>query len=255
MVSPLWRARWRATLIHLGASGLVAALAAALVFEVWYPHPYELLAGGLGLFGLLTGVDVVLGPLITLVIYDARKRRVTLQRDLAVVVSLQLAALAYGLNTMAAARPVALALEIDRFRVVAAVDVVRQELPLAPAALRRLPLTGPVLLRTTLPADGDAKLEAIQRALGGQDLGVRPKFWQPWDDTARRQLRQAAKPVATLQRADAQRAAAIDRAVAATGLPASQVGVVPLLARRAGGVVLVNRDSGEVAGFGLFATD
>ena len=65
----LRRARWRAALIHLGCSAVLASAAAALVFLVWYPWPYSVLAGGIGLFILITGVDVVMGPLITLVVF------------------------------------------------------------------------------------------------------------------------------------------------------------------------------------------
>ena len=60
----------RAALLHLAGSVLVAALAAALVFLVWYPHPYGLLSGGLHLFLILVSVDVVCGPLLTLVLFN-----------------------------------------------------------------------------------------------------------------------------------------------------------------------------------------
>ena len=60
----------RAALFHFLGSLLVAALAAALVLRVWFPHPYDLLSGGRSLFLILVGVDVVCGPLLTLVLFN-----------------------------------------------------------------------------------------------------------------------------------------------------------------------------------------
>ena len=130
-----WRIRVRAALIHLAGSILVAALAATLVFTLWYPWPYRIVSGGSELFALLVSVDVVLGPLITLAIFDRRKPWVSLRRDLCVVVLLQVIALGYGLHTTFIARPVVLALEGDRFRAVQSLAVVAEELPSAPEPL------------------------------------------------------------------------------------------------------------------------
>ena len=65
-MSPInWKARLQAAGIHLLISLFVAALAAVLVFGLWYPNPYRDLSGGRTLFSMVVGVDVVLGPLIT----------------------------------------------------------------------------------------------------------------------------------------------------------------------------------------------
>ena len=100
-----WRDRLRAAGIHLGLSALVAAMAALLVFALWYPYPYREISGGRSLFLLVITVDVVLGPLLTFAIFDRAKPRRRLRRDLAVVALLQLAGLAYGLWTVNLARP------------------------------------------------------------------------------------------------------------------------------------------------------
>jgi len=62
-------------------------------------------------------VDVILGPLITLTVFNRSKPRSELVRDLTVVGLIQLAALGYGLWTVFVARPVHLVFEYDRFRV------------------------------------------------------------------------------------------------------------------------------------------
>jgi len=116
------------------------------VFTAWYPWPYREVSGGRDLFLILVSVDVILGPLITLVIFDRRKPVRELVTDLSVVGVIQLAALAYGLWTVAVARPVHLVFEVDRLRVVHAVDVPEELLPQTPPGIRPEPWTGPTML-------------------------------------------------------------------------------------------------------------
>ena len=66
------------------------------MFGWWYPYPYRELSGGRELFALVVAVDVVLGPLITLVIFNPAKTRRHLVMDFTVIGLLQVAALAYG---------------------------------------------------------------------------------------------------------------------------------------------------------------
>ncbi len=60
--------------MSLNHRAFIAALAAALVFLVWYPSPYSTLAGGTGLFLLIVSVDVVMGPALTAVVASPGKR-------------------------------------------------------------------------------------------------------------------------------------------------------------------------------------
>ncbi|WP_430407397.1 hypothetical protein [Hydrogenophaga sp.] len=111
---------------------LVAASVAWLVFGVWYPTPFHELTGGRTLFLILMAVDVVCGPVLTLVLFDPAKSRFKWRLDLALIVFTQLTALAYGLNQVAAARPVFVAFEGDRFRLVQALDIDESRLQEAP---------------------------------------------------------------------------------------------------------------------------
>src|SRR5258708_3551429 len=65
--------RWQAAGIHLGISALIAAVVLVVLYLVWYPSPYFTAMGGDQFALLVVGVDVVIGPLITLIIYRANK--------------------------------------------------------------------------------------------------------------------------------------------------------------------------------------
>src|SRR4029453_13346794 len=107
--------------------------------------------GGDTLIILLIGVDVVIGPLITLIIFDPKKKN--LRFDLAVIALLQLSALVYGCSVMFKARPVFNVFVVDRFEVVAANGVDEESLEKAQAPFRTLSLTGPKIAAARAPAD------------------------------------------------------------------------------------------------------
>ena len=109
--SSRFRSAARAAVAHLLCSVGVALLAGALVFGLWFPYPYRELAGGRELFLLIVAVDVVCGPLLTMVLYNPAKPRAELWRDLGLVVIIQLAALGYGLHVVWQSRPVYLVQE------------------------------------------------------------------------------------------------------------------------------------------------
>ena len=75
---------------HIAAlMGLVAALAVALVFGIWYPMPYWYLAGGQDLLVLMLSVDLVLGPVLTSVAASPGKTTRHLAMDVTVIAALQ----------------------------------------------------------------------------------------------------------------------------------------------------------------------
>src|SRR5688500_10809635 len=111
MFATIGTARFKAAGIHLSLSALIGALAALLVFGLWYPGAYSAMAGGQGLFIILVSVDLVLGPALTFVAFNTRKPRNLLVRDIITIALLQLAGLAYGLYTAYLVRPVALVYE------------------------------------------------------------------------------------------------------------------------------------------------
>jgi hypothetical protein len=241
------RRRAVAAVIHLFASAAVAGLAALLVFALWYPMPFREVSGGRELFVLLVSVDVLMGPLITLAVFDVQKPRQELLRDISLVTLLQLGALAYGLHTASVARPAIVALEGDRLRVVRMIDLPMADPAPALESLRVSAWSGPRFVATRKPEPSEFE-DALDRGLAGEDIGMRPDFWLPSEQT-RAAFSQAAMPLDRLVRMRPERKADLDRAVAATGHPAAQLGYLPILARRTDWSALVDRRSGEIVGY------
>ena len=149
--------RWQAAPIHLGISALIAVLVIFAMLFFWYPQPYFRASGGQGLMLLLIGVDVVIGPLLTLIVFDPRKKYLKL--DLAVIAALQFTALAYGTSVMFDARPVYVSFAGDRFELVEAGAIEAAQLAEANAEFRTLSITGPRVVGTRLPTDPGERVD------------------------------------------------------------------------------------------------
>jgi hypothetical protein len=225
--------RWRTAAWHLAISTLLVGLVTIGLVMLWYPPPYADLSGGLDLLRLLVGVDIVLGPLLTFVVAKPGKPIRLLARDLAVILVAQLAALAFGLYTLAIARPIGLVWEVDQFRVVAAADVHTAGLAAAAPSLRTLSWSGPRVFAAVKPSDPDELLQAIQLGMAGVELSAQPKYWRTYD-TQRAAVLQRAVGVDALLAARPAAAAPLDALLREVGLPREAVRIVPLVARRAG---------------------
>jgi hypothetical protein len=241
--------RFRAALIHLILSAAVAGAVAWLVFLLWYPAPYRVVSGGQELFLLVMFVDVTLGPLLTLTVFNPKKASPELRRDLAVVGLLQLAGLAYGLDAVAQARPVATVLEEDhRVRVIRAFDLAPEELAKAPAGLQALPWMGLWRLAVREPTAAE-NFEAMIAKMGESGLGVRPQFWLPAEQ-APAAWAKAGRPVEELRQSlDADARTRLDAAIKKTGRPADKLRFLPILARRTDHVLLTDATDGAIVGY------
>lgn len=226
------RARLRAASIHLVLSVLVAVLTALLVFELWYPYPYREISGGRELFQLVVSVDIVLGPLLTFAVFNRAKPRAELKRDLAVVVALQLAGLAYGLWTVHLARPVHMVFEYDRFRVVHQVDIPPELASRVPAGMQLAPPGGPTVIALRPFRNAREDSDFTMAALNGLPLAARTELWEPYG-VARGEVLKAARPVIQLEQRFPQRAAEIEAVLRRTGHDAAHAAYLPLVARSA----------------------
>ena len=238
--------RWRASALHLALSAAIATAVVTLMLAVWYPQHYFAAMGGATLVLLLIGVDVVIGPLITLIIFNPKKK--SLRFDLAVIAALQLAALAYGCSVMFDARPVYNVFVVDRFEVVAANGIDEASREKAAPEFRSAPLTGPKVIAARQPDDAKRQAEIVASAArGGDDVANLADLYVPYaqfrQDAARR-----ARPLAELAKRQPQDAAAIRAFVAASGRPEDTIGFVPMKARNQDMAMVVDRKSGEIIG-------
>jgi hypothetical protein len=223
--------RPRAVLTHLGVSAAIVGAACMLIFFVWYPHPYFLAMGASQVLRVLIGVDLVLGPLLTAIVFKPGKRGLKL--DLTVIALVQLAAFVYGVTTIYRGRPYFTVFAVDRFYVLARGDVVPEELARHERDdWLRKPVRGPVLVAAAVPTDPAAAQQLLDETVLQRkpDIERRPDYWQPYASATAR-VGARARPLAALRAAKPQAAAAIDALRRRLGVPDERLGYLPLLGR------------------------
>ena len=178
----LFKAKLKAAGLHAGLTTLVAILTAALVFGLWYPDALSSMVAGVSLFMIVMAVEVVLGPSMSLVIYNPEKDKAELVRDYTLVGLVQVGALFYGLYTVSISRPVYLVFVKDRIEVVSAVEYAQKDLDEAGLDWQSLPWFGPELICTEIPDDPEEKSDLVLFGSFGKDIQLFPKYYRECKD-------------------------------------------------------------------------
>lgn len=235
--------RWRASGLHLLVSALVGSVALAVMLLLWYPPPLFTAEGGNELLFILLGVDVIAGPLITLIVYRQGKRG--MRFDLAFIGTVQLAALLYGLHIVYVARPAFLVYVVDHFEVAHPADIEPEDLAKASRPeFASFPVTGPKLAAVWPPDDIKARARFTEKAMSGKDLQCFPELWITYDE-ARERIRGRAWPLARMRAQEPVHAKVVDAWLAGSGRKEEELRFALLRARKAWVSVLLDAKTGE----------
>jgi hypothetical protein len=232
---------------HFTGSLLVAFIVAALVFGVWFPNPYRQLSGGTALFFLIMGIDIVCGPLLTMVLFNPAKPKRELLMDLSLVVVLQLAALAYGIWTVHQVRPLYLVHEVDRFKVIALADVDVAELTKLSEALRPSLFKGPQTIGLRNASKDERETVMFESIQGGRDYGERPSFYATYDSVQGAKAYARARPLDNFVKKHPNKQVELDKLQTQVGSDANLLRYLPVVARQ--DWVAVLNPKGEIIGY------
>lgn len=220
----------KAFALHLGISFAIAAVVFLLVLGVWYPAPYYILSGGWQLLLLVLAIDVIIGPIITLLVYNQRKGKLERVGEFVVIGLLQLCALTYGVWSIFEARPVHMVFEYDRFRIIHANDILDETRRKLPEGIEVFPISGPTWLGLR-PLEGREKFDFTLQALGGVAVAAQPQLWIPYEESHNEVLT-SSKPVDDLiERFPASRKK-IEAAIEKVGYPADRLRYLPIQGRK-----------------------
>jgi hypothetical protein len=212
-----------------------------LMLLVWYPPPFFEAAGGNDLALILIGVDVVIGPLLTWIVFKPGKWG--LKFDLVAIAAFQLAALLYGAHIIYLARPAFIVFVKDRFEVVHAVELQPERLAEARfEEFRKPPLTGPMLVGGAWPTSQAERQMLLDANLAGEDLHHFPKYYVPYADS-RQEILAKADRLARVREIEPSAARIIDEWLAGSGVREQDVLHLRLRARHAWVAVLIDRQT------------
>ena len=178
------RFRLKAFAVHLASSISALSIILGGLYIGWYYWPGWYLTSAAHVVLIMILVDVALGPILTLVIANPSKPRYELMRDIAVIVTVQLIALAYGTFTLWHGRPLYYAFSVDRLQLVQASDVSAHERELARKVNPRFApawYDRPRWVWAPLPDDPNEQRKILSTALfGGKDVIDMPRYFKPW---------------------------------------------------------------------------
>lgn len=233
-----------AFLVHLGLSVIVAAVMVSTVFFVWYPAPLHKAVGVTDIFLMVVVIDVIIGPLLTLVVFKKDKR--TLQFDLFVIAVLQMAALVYGVHTVYLGRPAFVVFAKDRFEIARPASLDPKSVKAATHAKNAVAEQSYLLSKWVAAIespDPERRKEILfSAAAGGPDWPQLPELYVPLEQV-RSEIVRRAKPLIELKPFNVGQEADVDVLTEQFGARAKWL---PLKAPALDMVVLVNGANGEV---------
>jgi len=237
--------RLRAAAVHLFVSVAIAIALVLLVTEVWYPAPLFELVQGRDIFFLIVGCDITLGPTMTLIIFNVRKPRKELVRDVAIIALVQLTALSYGVYALSQVRPAYIVFNVARFNVTMANELLADDGKggrIVPSA----PWTGPRLVGAKLPEDDKERSDMIFSALGGRgDVHQMPKYFVAYEDVKPQVVAhiRTVKEIAKILGAETSVVEAATQSYRQRGLA---FGLVPLVIRQTTALAIVDSNTGDL---------
>lgn len=159
--------RWQAFAIHFAISAVIFIVLLAIILLFWFPGILFQIDGGWTGLQIVIGVDLVLGPLLTLIIFKVDKP--SLKFDLTCIGLLQALCLAGGVYIVHAERPVALVLAYDTVYALAADEFL--DFDRDPAVLEQFAGSYPKFVYTELPENHvGAEIEVIRSQVFGNPL-------------------------------------------------------------------------------------
>jgi len=118
----MFKDKLKASGIHLLLSILLVSLIIGSTLFFLFPSLFIAVTDFKEVASIIISVDLVLGPLLTFVVFNPQKRKKLLYLDFAVIGAIQLSALLYGAYSLFQIHPVYVTFNVDRFTIVTAKD-------------------------------------------------------------------------------------------------------------------------------------
>jgi hypothetical protein len=238
-----WREKFAAFGVHFLITLVLSAGAAALVFLVWFPDPFQKMLGGTTLFEIMVLCDLGLGPLSSFIVYNSRKSRRALVFDYVVIGVIQLSAFIYGIYAVSNNRPAYVVFVGDRFEVIPAGAIDDADLARGGAYARR-PHRGPLLVAIREAGGIEEQNKMVFSGLAGKDYSVLPEYYIPYEQDLQ-ELRRRAKPVSDLEKSHPEAKPLVASAVAELRVPVEQLRWMPVMHKSGFWTVLLDHDTGH----------
>lgn len=237
--------RWKAAAIHLLISFTVVGTITGLIYWLWFPYGMIRIAGMDRLLITMLCVDIVAGPLLTLIVFKAHDMRLT-RRDLAMIGVMQALFMGYALHTAWISRPVFMVWSVDKMYLLYANELEPRNLARARAAESRdLNWFGPRQFAVVLPKDHEARAAVFADLIRRQrPLEQLPEHYGPYA-SKREEILKKSMPATTASLPKWMPPESLDDAVAHSGRNKAEMRLVPIHSARAASMLLIDARTAE----------
>ena len=236
--------RIKAFLVHLVISLIVLAGILYLVVFIWYPPPFFAADGGWQGVRILIGVDLVLGPLLTLAVYNPGKGMGRLRNDLIVIAIIQITALSVGGWVVADQRTRMITFADNRF--VSMTEAQIRESGVTEEVLSTLSGQRPPMAYVRLPDDPGERSRFVFSTMGDTPLFKRGDLFEPLTAENRRRIVQQGYDLSRVALVIPQLAPEIKTFLERIDRQAKDVSALPLYCRYDVLSLVLDRNSGEI---------
>lgn len=231
--------RFKFFLSHLAISVFIALLVVGGVFWVWYPTPLATAVGVTQIFVMMLIIDVIVGPILGWLVYKEGKK--TLKFDLSVIITIQIAALCYGLFSIEQGRPAWIVFNQDRFELIRKNELITEHLDQAKTQYQKPSFLNPQYVSVEFAHDKlQRENDMFAEALSGISIAQKPERYVDFTK-ALPQIKKRAILLKELEQFNDHKQV---REILVKYPQAT--GYVPLKANAVDMTVLVNKETGEV---------
>ncbi|MDJ0814410.1 MAG: hypothetical protein QNJ23_11850 [Woeseiaceae bacterium] len=233
--------RLRVFQLRLLASAALLLLVFGIVRLLWYPGAHFAISGAYKQFLVLAGVVIVIGPVLSALVYKPGKKGLVF--DLAVLTGVELLAVVAATTLLFLRQPHFAVFAVDRFEAVAYGEADLSSLP-SGIDIRR-PGHAPRLIHARMPEDPATVSRLIDETvlMGMADIDRRSEFWEPYPSGIPT-IKAAARPLADLLEGSEQQRRAASDWLESGSKEVSDYIFLPLRGRASDAVIVLDADVG-----------
>ncbi len=238
--------RLKAFAIHIGISISIFLCLLVLLLGYWYKAPFFDLEDGSIAIQIIIFVDLVLGPVLTLVIFKPGKPG--LKFDLLLIALFQLSALTYGIWMIQMSRPVAVILSYDSLYIASYKLIKESDIP--KADIDNIIGLEPTYLYINLPRDRpDFMATAMQAFKESRSFELLFKYSEPLSFKNKKQTSTIAIDIEKYTASNTEWSAKLQAFISTNKLSLNTMSFLPIRARRGRYFLAVNNKSGEIVDY------
>lgn len=173
-IKQIVKEKFKAFAVHFALSFLVLSLIISFIYFIWYPGPILQAVQASKILMLMILIDVILGPLLTFIVYKKNKK--TLKMDLAVIGFIQVIALAFGVSSLALAKPVWIVFNGNKFELIQKNEIIYTGKNTSQEFLSSHYWSKPRFIAATLSKDAHEKeAQIMDEVFSGISLAQKPE--------------------------------------------------------------------------------